>query len=156
MNSNIKHPDIDLVDKLRAGLLDDQPGLADTLRRHLMDCATCRRLGDWTWITRLLDAAHPPLDARLAGIRREALSKGGTRRPHRVTAGPLAVAASLAAVFVLAVVLMPPHARTPGGSQARQAVAEPPDLYENIDFYLWLADHHDNAGESSHSVDHAS
>lgn len=155
MNSNSKHPDIELFDRLRAGLLDDEPALAGELQRHLADCAHCRGRTDWNRISEILNASCPVPEARLAQSRRAALS-GRTTAPHRrIAAGPLALAASFAAVFILGVLLMPGHVPSPGKPDT-QALADAPDLYENLDFYLWLTDHQGNVGGSGRISDQSS
>jgi len=156
MNSNTQHPKLELLDKLRAGLLDDAPDLSSELHRHVETCAVCRRQSDWGGLVRRLGAAHPLPEARLAVIRRQALHHGRTSHRHSPATGRLALAASLAAIFVVTFALLPHGTRAPDARQPGQAVAESPDLYENIDFYLWLADHHENTPGGQHSGDRTS
>lgn len=156
MSNDIMHPDIELFDKLRAGLLDDEPATVDRLRRHLAECTQCRARGDWSWVTDRMAAAHTVSDTDLAGMRARAIAEGSTRHHHRVTAGPLAVAASLAAVFALTVLVVPEGSRTPDKPHRVEALAETPDLYENIDFYLWLADRPNGTGQRDRSFDQQS
>ena len=47
------HPDTELLDRLRAGLLDDSIELKDRLEHHLVACPQCRsRLHAWEHLGR--------------------------------------------------------------------------------------------------------
>jgi len=157
MNSELKHPDIERFDELRAGLLDDRPQLQAELRAHLATCELCRRRADWAPVTGQLAAVEASTSARLSKARTHALDAGRARRHHlHLARGPLAVAASVAFVAVLAVHNMPWNHSAQPPTRTAQAMADGPDLYENIDFYLWLADQQKGSGESGRSNDHRS
>ncbi len=89
------------------------------------------------------------LDSRLDKARERAL-----RVPARSSlarfAAPLATAA---AVALLAVILVEPvqHQETPSESRLvnNAGTGDVPELYEELDFYLWLADHKANTGDSA-------
>ena len=135
------HPDTELLDRLRAGLLDDNIELKDRLEHHLVACPQCRsRLHAWEHLGRGTMGAWPVEDKKLSmGLkhaRRQALSSGRHRRviryPVFATAAVLLIAVS-AGLWTLRhefVDTMPMMARTS---------EEIPDLYEDLDFYLWMA-----------------
>jgi hypothetical protein len=157
MNSELKHPDIERFDELRAGLLDGRPRLQTELRAHLATCELCRRRADWAPVTGHFKAVESSVAARLNQARTQALDAGQTRRHHlHLTRGPLAIAASVAFVAVLAVHNMPWNQPAQSPAPTVQAMTDNPDLYEDIDFYLWLADHQKGSGESGQADDQRS
>jgi hypothetical protein len=135
------HPDTELLDRLRAGLLDDSIEIKDQLEHHLVACPQCRsRLHAWEYLGRDTMGAWPVEDKKLSvGLkqaRRQALTAGRHRRmiryPVLATAAVLLIAVS-AGLWTLRhefVDTMPMMARTS---------EEIPDLYEDLDFYLWMA-----------------
>ena len=141
---NQPHPDLEMLDRLRAGLLDDRPDERSALEQHLAGCETCRlHLDGWQQLGP--SALGPRLDtASLAGelqaARRRALNSPRQHR-HRVFA-PYATAAILLIAVSIGFWTMNPVSDTPqmtaGSSQAV------PDIYEDLDFYLWLANQKDN------------
>jgi ferric-dicitrate binding protein FerR (iron transport regulator) len=146
MNGFEQHPDTELLDRLRAGLFDDNPQQRTRLEQHLRECADCRRAYDWPGSLR--STALP--DAQLDALRKRALAVPAARRRYRLA--PLAAVAALALAAVGLVSLLPsPQAPAPQLAVQEQA-APVPDLYEDLDFYLWLADHKGNpqgSGDSS-------
>ena len=139
MNRHNLHPDTELLDQLRAGLLDDDPVEKAELEAHRADCKSCRQGYDWSGGLRPGALAVPDPSARLDQARRRALqSAGHGRRLRRLI--PVAVAASVALVAVL---LVKPALEPDAGNNqlARSENGEVPELYEELDFYLWLADH---------------
>jgi len=138
MNRHKLHPDTELLDQLRAGLLDDDPVQKTGLEAHLEQCQRCRERYDWGG--RLHAGALPIADAkqRLDRARQQALQATGRGVVKRFV--PFAVAAAVALVAVL---LVKP-ALEPDADDTRvagTATTEVPELYEELDFYLWLADH---------------
>lgn len=136
------HPDDALLDRLRAGLLDAAPEMRRALEAHLKSCAACRqRSQHWSQAVRSAfgaDAHDAALTQALAARRRLAMQG---RNPVRVRLAPyaLALAASLAALAVAlgaALYLSPAPVAVP-----QTAEAPAPDLYADLDFYLWLATH---------------
>jgi hypothetical protein len=135
------HPDTELLDRLRAGLLDDSIEIKDRLEHHLVACPQCRsRLHAWEHLGRHAIEAWPVADEKLSvGLklaRRQAMTAGRSRRTMRypvlATAAVLLIAVS-AGLWTLRhefVDTMPMMARTS---------EEIPDLYEDLDFYLWMA-----------------
>ena len=47
MNKPEQHPDSELLDRLRSGLLDDSPLEKASLEAHLQQCDYCRRAYHW-------------------------------------------------------------------------------------------------------------
>ncbi|TCK18793.1 hypothetical protein DFR30_2077 [Thiogranum longum] len=144
MNMHEKHPDSEQLDSLRAGLLDDNPELKADVEAHLDNCTTCRKLYD---LAGHLLPGRLPVDTpavQLDQIRQQALQARSSR--HRLL--PFAVAAALALV---AVVLVKPSLQdTPPDIRVAQNPQETgPVLYEDLDFYLWLADHKENSDSST-------
>jgi ferric-dicitrate binding protein FerR (iron transport regulator) len=134
MNKPERHPDTEVLDRLRAGLLDDQPQRKAALEQHLQQCASCRRHQDWA---AQLNETVPLPDQQLDRLRRRALAAPAVKRHHRLL--PLAAAAALAIAAVGLFHLLPaPESGNPQVATSNQSV---PDLYEDLDFYLWLADH---------------
>jgi len=142
MNRSEQHPDSVRLDQLRAGLLDDQPQQKAELEQHLQHCERCRHGYNWPADLRSVPGE---LDSRLDEFRRQALSAPPVRRIRPLI--PLAAAAALALVAVALVNLQPgPQYDSPQIATSGQAV---PDLYEELDFYLWLADHKGSADSST-------
>ncbi len=144
MNMHESHPNSEQLDSLRAGLLDDDPQLKASLEAHLEQCASCRKRYD------LSGHLHPgalPVEAageQLDVLRRRALKAPAPRR--RLI--PIAVAAALALV---AVVLVKPSLQDsrPDTRLAQTPAQATPVLYEDLDFYLWLADHKEDNDSAS-------
>ncbi len=138
MNRHNLHPDTELLDRLRAGLLDDDPVQKTELEAHLEDCQRCRQRYGWDDHLQVGGLAIADTGQRLDQARRQALQSTPRGLVHRIV--PFAVAAAIALVAVL---LVEP-ALEPEPEQARLAstdAREVPELYEELDFYLWLADH---------------
>jgi anti-sigma factor RsiW len=135
------HPDTELLDRLRAGLLDDSIEIKDKLEHHLVACPQCRsRVHAWEHLGSHAMEAWPVADEKLSvGLklaRRQAMTAGRPRRtmgyPALATAAVLLIAVS-AGLWTLRhefVDTMPMMARTS---------EKVPDLYEDLDFYLWMA-----------------
>lgn len=144
MNGLERHPDSEQLDRLRAGLLDDSdPQQRARLETHLRECSTCRRAYDWP--ARLAGLETP--DAQLDALRRRATAGGRTRRHQRLL--PLAAAAALALAAVGLVSLLPSPSSPPAPQVASGERTPVPELYEDLDFYLWLADHKESADHST-------
>ena len=138
MNRHSQHPDTELLDRLRAGLLDDYPVQKGEVEAHLQGCEQCRQRCDWE--TKLQAAAlqFPQLDERLQHARQRALHSPRRKALQRFV--PLAAAAAVALVAV--VVVNPLRQETPSETQvASTDKNEVPEVVEELDFYLWLADH---------------
>ena len=136
MSMHESHPDSEQLDRLRAGLLDDEPALKAEIETHLDECNACQKRYNWSGA---LQPGKLPVDAadeQLDQIRRRALESPATRH----TLLPIAVAAALALV---AVILVKPSLQNsqPETQLAQTPAEEAPVLYEDLDFYLWLADH---------------
>ncbi len=138
MNRHSKqHPDSELLDQLRAGLLDDQPTVKSELEAHLAGCEHCRQLTDWQQLA--IPAMDPEqLEQRLAGIRQTVLAT--PVRPVRRYL-PLAAAASLIVALGSVLLLGEQESATNQELATARAGTETIDLYEDLDFYLWMADH---------------
>lgn len=135
MNSFEQHPDTELLDRLRAGLFDDQPQLRTRLEQHLQHCADCRRAYDWP--AGLQGSGASP-DAQLDALRKQALARPA-HRGHRLL--PLAAAAVLGLAAVGLISYLPSPDAPPAPQIAVSEQNKVPELYEDLDFYLWLADH---------------
>jgi anti-sigma factor RsiW len=145
---NRTHPDTESLDRLRAGLLDESSDERDALRNHLAECPQCQDYMDG-WRQLGPDALGPELDtsavaAGLQQARRHALGAGKPR--HVGTYSALAAAAML-----LLAVTAGLWTWQPGLHESPQMTAQTgdpvPDLYEDLDFYLWMANQHENDAE---------
>ena len=135
---NQQHPDTELLDRLRAGLLDDRPAEKAAIEQHLNECETCRSNMD-IWSQLDADALGPLVDSgsigtALQGARQRALSATGHHRRHALL--PYATAAAL--VLAVAVGLWTTRPGVDTNDMMADAPAIP-DIYEDLDFYLWLA-----------------
>ena len=139
------HPDDEQFDRLRAGLLDDEPALKTDIETHLGQCASCRKRYNWSGHLHPGKLAINTPTEQLDSIRQQALDT--TAQPSRRL--PYAIAVALALV---AVVLIKPSLQQDNPATTRLAQTPPeatPVLYENLDFYLWLADHKGDADSTS-------
>lgn len=145
---NTEHPDDLQLDQLRAGLLDHQVAVKSQLLEHLRLCATCRQQAvamDQLAATQR-DARNPRLAQQLRTRRMAALAGDAARRPPRSAARRLAPAFALATVVAVMIGVGGFLEITPATAPAPQTVAQTtndnvPDLYADIDFYLWLSNH---------------
>ncbi len=145
---NAEHPDSTQLDQLRAGLLDHSPAAKAQLLEHLRDCATCRQQAA-TIDTLVATQRHQP-DPRLArqlhARRMAALAGDAVLRPRQPAARWLAPAFALATVVAVAIGVggfleLNPAPATAPQELAQAANDDVPDLYADIDFYLWLSNH---------------
>jgi len=142
---NQTHPDTGQLDRLHAGLLDDSPGEKLALEKHLANCQRCRdTLDNWHQLMPVAlgpDASSSGLSNDLLKRRRLALQ---TMAAHHFGAFPsLATAAILVcAVSVGFWLLQPDNTESP--VVAVQNTDSVPDIYEDLDFYLWLANRKDS------------
>jgi anti-sigma factor RsiW len=137
---NQTHPDTEQLDQYRAGLLDEAVDEKSALEKHLAGCRQCRdQLGSW----RQLGPAAPgsrhdtgDLSDALKERRRLAMQAGSKRRypvfPSLATAAALLVAVSIGLWN-----LTPNETET--DYVATLNTDSVPDIYEDLDFYLWLA-----------------
>jgi predicted anti-sigma-YlaC factor YlaD len=138
MNRPDQHPDSELLDQLRAGLLDEHPSQKAELQAHIQQCEVCRRGYDWPAALRSDQAQNQRLLGQLDGARRQALLTRKKTALRRFA--PLAAAAAIALVAVLVVKPL----QSPDTDDTRLAGTTPgavPEIYEDLDFYLWLSDH---------------
>lgn len=132
------HPDTELLDQLRAGLLDDDPARKHELERHLADCPRCRQRHSWAeWLAPGARVVSEPTE-RLDAARRHAIRSAGRAAVRRFIPFAVAAAAALVAVLLVKPVLEPESSDTRVASHDTREV---PEVYEDLDFYLWLADH---------------
>jgi predicted anti-sigma-YlaC factor YlaD len=147
MNTSNRHPDTELLDRLRAGLLDQEPAHKAQLEAHLANCESCRR--------RTQRAAHLQPDAAVSQNLEHRLDQARQRAmqmPRRASLPRFVVpVAAAAAVALLAVILVDPlQQEAPSEPQLAESTGvEVPELYEELDFYLWLADHKARTGDSA-------
>lgn len=143
---NTGHPDNRQLDQLRAGLLDQQPALKSQLLEHLRDCAPCRRQA--AAMDELAASQRAQADPRLArqlrARRMAALAGHRAPRPHPAAVRRLAPAFALAALLAVVIgagVFMQFNPAPAPQELAQTANDNVPDLYADIDFYLWLSNH---------------
>jgi hypothetical protein len=139
------HPDTELLDRLRAGLLDDSTGIKARLEGHLLSCPRCRdRLHAWEQLGQDALGARPVTDSKLSTAlklaRHQAIAAGHRRRiirhPVLATAAVLLMAVS-AGLWTLR------HEVADTVPMTARTSEEIPDLYEDLDFYLWMANQGD-------------
>jgi hypothetical protein len=151
-HSNDTHPADAALDRLRAGLLDREPATRDALHAHLRECRVCQeRAGLWSRATEVLDqgATERGLAGRLDARRQRAL-RGVSTASRRRTPIAFALAAAVTAVAIgLGVFVM--NDRDDPDATVVTATAQSPDLYDNIDFYLWLMEKHASEDASPNS-----
>ena len=144
-----QHPDPEQLDQLRAGLLDDQAGVKAALEAHIEHCPSCQSLLK-NWQQLGPEALGPQLDPETLGhslqqARQQALDSKDVRQSR--TFMPYATAALLLiAVSIGFWAAQPEHGETTlvTADQGQDA----PGLYEDIDFYLWLAEQNGNSTNS--------
>jgi anti-sigma factor RsiW len=143
-----QHPDLEQLDRLRAGLLDDRPQEKALLEAHLAGCDACQaRTSSWAQLGP--GALGPDLDPAtirrdLRAARARALDSSAPR--HRHAFAPYATAALLL-IAVTVGIWTGQHWLQPQPQLTVQAQQEVPDIYEDLDFYLWLADQQDRDSE---------
>ena len=134
-----QHPDSELLDRLRAGLLDDQPGQKADLEQHLAKCDSCRA-HTRIWQQLDPDALGPQLGDNLAdnlqAARKRALASATQRRQWNLA--PYATAALLLLAVTVGLWTTQPGIDTTSQMTA-QTTRSVPDIHEDLDFYLWLA-----------------
>jgi len=133
------HPDTELLDQLRAGLLDDDPARKAELETHIRDCAVCHRRYTFNGMLQPGALASSDLDRQLNEARRRAMQAPARHRAQRLV--PLAVAAAIALVAVVLVNPVQELISTDHQVASSTTGKDVPELYEELDFYLWLADH---------------
>ncbi len=138
-----QHPGTEILDQLRAGLLDDNPSRKAAVEAHLQQCESCRHSYQWPAAALQPDGAQfEQLARQLDGVRRRAL-----QAPHKTSLRRLAPLFAAAAIALVAVLVVKPL-QSPDTEKTQLAVTTPstvPDIYEDLDFYLWLADHNNSA-----------
>ena len=142
-----QHPDTETLDQLRAGLLDEDPSRKAAVEAHLQRCESCRHSYQWPTAALQPEGAQiEQLARQLDGARRRALQAPEKTSLRRLT--PLVAAAAVALVAVLVIKPL----QSPDTEETQLAGTTPgavPDVSEDLDFYLWLADHNDSADSST-------
>lgn len=139
-----QHPEPDQLDRLHAGLLDDQPEAKAALETHIADCAICQERCNWQLLQP--GALGPDLDTdalqqSLHNARRQALQSDSQHRHHGFV--PWASAALLLVAVSIGIWTLQPDT----GNQQQIAAQDSqiiPDIYEDLEFYLWLANQKEN------------
>lgn len=146
---NQQHPDQDQLDRLRAGLLDDRPQDKAILQTHIAGCDACQAKFD-SWEQLAPRALGPDLepaalarDLRAARVR--ALNSSAPR--HRHAFAPYATAALLLIAVTIGI-WTGNNWLEPQPQMTAQATHEVPDIYEDLDFYLWLADQNNSESDT--------
>ncbi|MEE8429168.1 MAG: hypothetical protein V3S33_06670 [Gammaproteobacteria bacterium] len=159
MANTSQHPTPEQLDRLRAGLLDEEMDTATILEAHIPNCPECQDyLRGWTRMQELAQSSEGNqalLASRLREAREAALSTAAPAKkplPHPA----LAIAASL--MLVAGLLLWSPWSALDiaPNQMAQHQEEQGPGLYEDLDFYIWLAGHQDSsiATENNH-VAHA-
>ncbi len=148
---SLQHPDLEQLDRLRAGLLDERLDEKSALEAHLAHCASCEaQFGSWEQLgPGALGPALEPLALKrdLREARTRALNSSTPR--HRHALAPYATAALLLVAVTLGVWTGHNWLQTqPQPQLAAQAAHEVPDIYEDLDFYLWLANQKDTGNDA--------
>jgi predicted anti-sigma-YlaC factor YlaD len=149
---NHLHPDPEQLDRLRAGLLDDKADEKALLEQHMDKCSTCRtQFQGWARLGATMMDAQLPADALhrdLQRARRVALSS----RRHRGVRSfvPYATAALLLVAVTVGLWTMQPGDESQPLLTARSTETIP-DTYEDLDFYLWLANQKDAGSDEDQS-----
>ncbi len=139
-----QHPEPDQLDRLRAGLLDDQPEEKAALEAHIAGCEICQERDNWQLLQPGAlgpDLNTDALQQSLRNARRQALQTGSQHRHHGFV--PWASAALLLVAVSIGIWTLQPDT----GSQQQIASQDSqmiPDIYEDLEFYLWLANQKDN------------
>lgn len=138
LESVTAHPTTAMLDRWRAGLLEESPAQRDAIVAHVHDCAVCQQqIGLWSQTVETLE--HGTKDAattsRLRARRHRAL-RGMTPPPSRRIRPLLALAAAVTAIAIGIGAFLYMGQRT--GENAVVATNESGDFYADIDFYLWL------------------
>ena len=146
MSSYRHHPEPELLDQLRAGLLDEKPAQKAELESHIQHCEACRQLYDWPAALRPEAPQVGALSRQLDQARQQALAVPDKSLLRRFV--PVAAAAAIALV---AVILVNPL-QQPDSDDTQLAGTgrtDTPEVFEDLDFYLWLADHKDTEDSST-------
>jgi len=148
MANALQHPAPEQLDRLRAGLLDDEIDTATVLEAHIRNCPECQRhLSGWARLQKMAqssDGDQALLASRLQEVREAALSTA-TPAQRPLFQPILAIAASL--MLVAGLVLWSPWSAIDiaPDQMAQHQEEQGPDLYEDLDFYIWLAGHQDSS-----------
>jgi len=143
------HPDTEQLDRLRAGLLDAEPERKNALESHVAACADCQsRLGNWHQLGALTLEIQPGLKPDLMHARRQALAAAPKHHLRRFA--PLATAAALLIALSAGLWTLQYGTPTVQHMTARTSV-DVPDIYEDIDFYLWLATQKEQGATDEHN-----
>ncbi|MGK9451142.1 hypothetical protein ACSSZE_07755 [Acidithiobacillus caldus] len=135
-----EHPDIETLDRWRAGLLSEP--VAQAVRAHVDGCSQCRRSV----------AFAPQLVLAWAGFE-PAIRVRPSRRDRRLHTA--AWFRGVLAGLVVAAVLIGAQLsifRPSGGSEALSAIQGPPqrEVVGHLGFYEWLADHPERMQQVEH------
>ena len=147
---NQAHPDPEQLDRLRAGLLDESADEKATLERHLDECSTCRsQLGGWSQLGQAMMDSQLPADALREDLRQARNTALQSRSRHGYSFAPYATAAALLIAVAIGLWTIQPGDESQHLLTA-QSVETIPDSYEDLDFYLWLANQEDNRSDEEH------
>jgi len=130
------HPSLETLDLWHAGLLD--AGAEEELVRHVEACARCRDHRTLWSAAAPASELHPGVAGQLRA-RRRAVLEGRGRRARSGTPSRLLVGVAAALTLALGI----------GAFMEMQGPSQPsvgveanagPNLYAELDFYMWLAD----------------
>ena len=137
---NQTHPDTALLDRLRAGLLDTAVEEKTRLQRHIETCAQCRAYLD-SWQQLGPAALGPDLEPtsvtnQLRQLRQQALASA---KQPRLRHYQLLATAALLLIAVTVGLWTVQYQDSDAPQMTVQSTESVPDLYEDLEFYLWLA-----------------
>ena len=146
MTEMTQHPTSEQLDRFRAELLDQETSSA--LKVHVQHCSQCQQaLAGWAALQEQAEASMPDkqqVAAQLKIARNDALSSlSYNRNPFFQPA--MAVAASVALVASLALWQPWSSIAINPGQMVQLQEETTPELYEDLDFYLWLAGEQESA-----------
>ncbi len=141
---NQLHPDPEQLDRLRAGLLDDTPDEKTCLEQHLDECSACRtQFQGWTRLGATVMDTELPADALQRDLQRaRRVALASHTHSHARSFVPYATAALLLVAVTIGLWTMQPgdDSQPLLTAQSSETI---PDTYEDLDFYLWLANQKD-------------
>lgn len=149
------HPDTEQLDRLRCGLLDDEPQLKTLLNKHIADCPDCMaRFSSWDQLHQMAGKTgitNQQLKEKLDSARQTALAASPSTRSRRLI--PLAAAAALFTALSAGLLTLQYNdsdfIQENDDTLTVQTGNDILDVYEDLDFYLWLATQEENGANNT-------
>lgn len=154
IESRKRKPDFDLLDRLRAGLLDGEPDQKSRAERMVMENSDLQDRTVGQVIEHLNETADNAMaiNNQLRVRRREVLGGNAKRTPQqRIPQVALAAAASVVLAIAIGWFALPGpiNDRTTNVSGDSEEIS---DLAENLDFYVWLQNQRQASGPSGNGT----